>query len=1404
MTVPVRLVLSWVFALYFAMLPARSSAQTSQAVQRITTAIDDQNLTVLHGNVPPMARAEADQGAVSDAQVLHRMLLLLQRGPEQEAALQQLLSDQQSKSSGRYQNWLTPEQFGAQFGPSDADIQTVTQWLASQGFTGIAVGAGRTTIEFSGTAGQVRSAFHTQMRRYALKSEVHFANASDPAIPTALGPVVAGVVSLNNFPIQSHLHRMGTFQKSLKTGETPLFTLACGGGLCFGLGPADFAKIYNSQPLLSGSPKIDGTGQGIAIVGESNIKVQDVVDFRTMFGLAQNFSSSNVIVNGEDPGITDSEDESDLDVQWSGAVAPGARIDFVTSAPTETTAGINLSALYIVDHNLDAVMSESFGACEKTNGTTMNQFLNSLWEQASAQGITVIVSAGDSGSAGCDDFNTQQTAMQGLAVSGFASTPYNVAVGGTDFDQKTSIPTYWNTTQTSLANQPIPASAKSYIPEIPWNDTCATGGISGCTAANATGIAAGSGGVSTLYAKPSWQAGKGVPADGHRDVPDISLFAGDGSNYSFYIICQSDVTQVPNCNLNAFQVTFQGVGGTSASAPAFAGIVALVNQKLAAGGNPEPRQGNANYFLYALAQQQVTANLSCNSSSSPVAGCSFNDVTKGNNDVPCAGASTNCSGHVAGTPGVLVAAATPTVPAFTTTAGYDLATGLGSLNVQNVVNKWSTVNTTSTTTALTLNGGAAVNVTHGAAVPYQISVGPATASGDASLVATPTGNTVGIGPFTLTSGAASGTTTALPGGTSYNVVAHYEGNGTDAPSDSSPVAVTVAAEPSKVFITVPTFNPETGQQTGTSPTTLVYGSPYILRADVTNATGSLSSLCKPPSCPSGTITFADTVGGISQGAPNSGTFTLNSSGFTEDQPVQFPGGSNVITATYSGDGSFSASAQPATYTLNVTPAPTQTGTPTSGGGTVGDSVTMSATMTTNITTGAAPGGAVTFFDGTTSLGPDALFLASPGNGTNGAQVFAIATPVINTPGTHSITAHYTGDANYAASTSAAISILVRYQTVMTAVTQTNSINLGQSVQVAVSVTTTGKNPAMTGTFGIFNTSLSFPSASSVDSSGNQTLTGTVTYTPDKTGVIPITYSGDGNYFGASTTAYVTVVLPDFSMSSTDSMVITKSQTPVTATVTITPANSVASVVALACGGSPDLSPTKCTVSPTSVSLNGQPVNVSVTFNVGEVAGSAPNAVRAKAKRRALMFPFWQGRPSMSLGLVSLGFVLLVASLWPGRKRKALWRVGFAGASVALLAIGCGGGSSSSGGGGSTLAATTTTLSIPNPNVPLNGTMSATATVTGSTPLTGTVSFFLVNIGEVPGQVPVTGGIASAQFTLVPQLGFYEVYAMYSGDATNKASQSSNVPVAVTGSTFIGIEGTNNAETQSVTIPVSIQ
>ncbi len=848
--------------------PARVQGQVQP---RVVEAVDNAKRVTLPGNVHPLARAEFDRGAASDALPMSRMLLLLKRSDAQEAALQDYLEKQQDKSSPNYHQWLAPQEYGAQYGPADADIQAVTDWLGQQGFTVEKVYSGKTVIEFSGTAAQVRAAFGTEIHSYQVEGKTYTANASDPQIPAALAPVVAGIVSLNSFPMKSYLHRLGTFQRSKATGEVkPLFTFSgCQSGSCFAVGPPDFATIYNTAPLLGGSPKIDGTGQTIAIVGESNINVQDVADFRTIFGLAQNFTANNVILNGTDPGINGSEGESDLDIQWSGAVAPGATIDFVTSAPTETTSGIQLSALYIVENNLAGVMSESFGGCEHNLGAALNQFYDSLWEQAAAQGITVMLSAGDGGSAGCDNFDTASVAAEGLAVSGLASTPFNVAVGGTDFDQVNNWAQYWNTTPTPTT-PPVPASALNYIPEVPWNDSCAQNGLNGCSSGNMLNIVAGSGGVSTIYAKPPWQMGvAGVPNDNQRDLPDVSLFASNGFNESFYIMCQSDADKAgpTSCNLNSIDFTFQGVGGTSASSPAFAGIMALVNQKQATAQNPAPRQGNANYVLYALAKKQASASLNCNSSAGPVSGCTFNDVTKSNNAVPCAGKSPNCSSSVSGVNGVLVEVSSPTTPAYPATAGYDLATGLGSVNAQNLVNNWNTVNETATTTALSLNNNNAVNVAHGASVPVTVTVAPSSAKGNVSLIADlGAGKTLGFDTLTVgTNGTVSGTTAALPGGTSYAVHAHYAGDGTNAPSDSSTVNVTVSPEASKVLISVPVFDPTTGRETGNKPTSLIYGSPYIARVDVGNSNAALSfpqnPVCSPSACPTGIITLADSLNG---------------------------------------------------------------------------------------------------------------------------------------------------------------------------------------------------------------------------------------------------------------------------------------------------------------------------------------------------------------------------------------------------------------------------------------------------------------------------------------------------------------------------------------------------------------
>ncbi len=934
-------------------------AQKQVVRSRIVEDVNEAITVRTKGNIHPLARAEFDRGVVADSQPVGRMLLLLQRSAEQETALQQLLEAQQSKGAPGYHGWLTPEQFGAQFGPSDADLQKVTDWLTRQGFQIAKVSSGRTTIEFSGTVAQVRNAFQTEIHKFAVNGREHFANVSEPAIPAALAPVVHGVVALHNFRRKAAIHTVGRFRQNVATGQiTPLFTFTDVNGTFYSVGPGDFAKIYNIPSAAKGA------GQSIAIVGRSNINIQDVRDFRAMFGLSA--KDPQIILNGPDPGLVDGDEgESDLDVEWAGAVAPAANIIFVTSQSTETDFedGIDASAIYIVDNNVAPVMSESYGSCEASLGTSGNAFYNSLWQQAAAEGITVVIAAGDNGSAGCDDPSSQQTASAGLAVSGIASTPYNIAMGGTDFNYAAGVTTYWSPTAGTVN------SALSYIPEVPWNDSCAATGLTGCAAVTTSSptlnIAAGSGGPSSVYAKPSWQVGvNGVPNDSHRDLPDVSLFSGDGNVGTFYIVCQSDQNTAGSsgCNLTHFTTTtpfhdFQGVGGTSAATPTFAGIIALVN---AATGQ---RQGVANYALYKLAN---TAGV-------------FHDITTGNNSVPCAGttnATASCSKNTTGGFGVLTTAAGGTTLAYAAGTGYDLATGLGTVDVTNLLAHWASA--TFSGASVTLNAPSPSSITVDASVTISGSVaktsGTGTPSGFVILENAATGTA--IDTFNLDgTGAFTGSTTFLPGG-SYNVIAHYGGDGTFGAKDSAPRAVTVAKQSSKALVSWVTFN-------GTTPVlsqaaqSATYGSPYILRIDVTNSTGTpcqtFSTGAIAYVCPTGQISLFNN-GTALKDFPNAQTpgatnvAFLNDRGFAEDQPIQLDAGSYSITATYPGDNSYTGPATSNALSVTITKAATTTTVSSSLASiTSGTSVSLTTTVSTQ-SNGNGPTGSVTFSNGSTTLG----------------------------------------------------------------------------------------------------------------------------------------------------------------------------------------------------------------------------------------------------------------------------------------------------------------------------------------------------------------------------------------------------------------------------------------------------
>ena len=1068
----------------------------SSARPLVTAPVDEATRTSLRGNTHPLVHTALDQGAAPASLPMQRMILVLKRSAEQESALRELLDAQQTKGSASYQKWLAPQDFGKEFGPADSDVAAVEAWLESHGFKVEHLSNGRTAIEFSGTAGQVQDAFQTTIHSYMLNGEQHWANARNPSIPSALAPVVRGVLSLHNFPRRPQLTVMGAQAQAAHTGPgTPLYTFTSGKSNYYAVGPTDFATIYNVLPLWNAG--IDGAGQTIAIVGETDINLSDIAAFRGLFGLPANVPK--IIVNGADPGISlGDEPEAVLDVSWSGAVARNATIDLVASATTSTALGVDLSALYIVDNNLAPIMSESYGECEATLGDAGNAFYNSLWEQAAAEGITVVEAAGDGGSAGCDNFDTEATASQGLGVSGFASTPYNVAVGGTDFDQSaTTAAKYWSATNAANTE----ASALGYIPETPWNQSCAglglSGGVSQCpTSSTELNIVAGSGGPSSCatggdsgncagYPKPSWQTGTGVPQDGVRDLPDVSLFASAGFNGSFYIICEQDFSvfgpmlgaDTP-CSLT--NQTFVGLGGTSAAAPAFAGMLALVEQKTGS------RQGNANYVLYNLAAQP---GASCNSSTTPANGgaCVFYDITKGNDSVPCMG-TLDC-GFVPSSNGygIMMDPNNPTVPAFTTTAGYDLATGLGSVNATNLATAWKSVGfSPSATTLVSLTP---VSLTHGQAVSVNVTVaarnGTGTPTGSVALMATVNGGTSGITNFPLVNGAANGTTTLLPGGT-YNVTAHYPGDGSFAASDSAPIQVTVGKENSQTALTLEAYNPITQTFSPTSAT-VPYGSVFYLHGDVENATGapcSPSPLVTQVPCPTGSLSFA-----VPGDAAATGSQALNTLGYAEDEAFygSIPSaGSYAIQAQYSGDASYNAGS-PATMNLVVTPAPTgmelleipdlaqQFGPGTFNYFADSGQTFHVETAVTAASVRPAPTGAVTFLENGTAVPGTVAYVKL--NGTpalNGAWTYLNAElPVtIDTPGTYTFAASYPGDGNYmAAQTAYSVPVVVSDQTFQITPPIPNvSVTAGQTGTTDVTVS------AVDNFVGLVNVTCTLPAA----------------------------------------------------------------------------------------------------------------------------------------------------------------------------------------------------------------------------------------------------------------------------------------------------------------------------------------
>ncbi len=722
--------------------PALSSSASVAPQQRILTGIDESDLVTIAGNTRGEANAQNDRGRVNDSLPMEHMLLLLQRSPEQEAALKQYIDDETNPKSASFHKWLKAADFGSKYGVAQTDLTTVEGWLQGHGFTVNTAYPNRMVIDFSGTAGQIAQAFHTEIHNLSVNGVPHIANMSDPKIPAALAPVVAGVASLHNFMPHTN------FKTKAANGPKPDYTTGST-DFPYVVVPADLATIYNLNPLYAAG--MTGTGQTIVVIEDTDVySAADWTTFRTTFGLTSAYPSGTFTTvhppstgtnNCSDPGVNGAESEASLDAQWSSAAAPNAAIELASCADSSTTFGglLALQNLINASGTPPSIVSISYGECEAYNGATQNALYSSTYQQAAGEGVSLFVSSGDESSVSCDA--DKEVATHGTAASGFTTTPYNVSVGGTDFGDgyNGTYTTYWSPTNTATYG-----SALSYIPEIPWNDSCASqiletyeynhgavvnnntyGPGSLCALGDYLSTASGSGAPSTCYSgapttagvtsgtcagqpKPSWQTGfLGNPSDGVRDIPDVSLFASNGWWGHYYVFCDSDggsCTGAPS--------SWPGAGGTSFASPILAGMQALVNESAGgAQGLPTPA-----YYALAAAEYGTGGSTSCNSTLGNATGksCVFYDVTYGDMNVDCqtlmSGPTTvgtfNCfqDGKAIGVGSLTDTAFAPT---YGTATGWDFATGIGTVNAFNLVAAYTGASgvtaSAPTATSVTLN-----------------------------------------------------------------------------------------------------------------------------------------------------------------------------------------------------------------------------------------------------------------------------------------------------------------------------------------------------------------------------------------------------------------------------------------------------------------------------------------------------------------------------------------------------------------------------------------------------------------------------------------------------------------------------------------------------------------------------
>ena len=1359
-----------VFALA-ASLAASPQSQTWERPGRITQAIDSTQLVRLPGGVRADLAAAPDLGPVEDELPL-RLSLVLQRSPEQQAELDNLLARQQQPTAPEYHQWLTAQEFGARFGASPDDIGKITGWLESQGMRVNGVMNNALLIDFSATAGQVREVFGTQLHYYDIRGGRHAATPADPMIPAALAPVVSGIKGLNKIPPMALHTRPGHASYDAAAHRWQRAEAGGGGAAvpsyfdtskgAYFVGPQDYYTIYNVGKVFAPSPNGDGNlgaSATVAVIEDSDFEYGsvnsstgvagggDVNTFRGMFGVPgtlnmhvyHGYGSVTCSDPGIDPAKNGEEMEAALDAEWINALAPSANLIFM-SCDDVTDDGVFTSMAALIDNNLADAMSLSYGDSEIGFTSAEYTAQDTLYAQAAAQGQTIVISAGDGGSDLNDFVNGTSTAVSGYNVNAFASSPNVTAAGGTDFsdlydDLQGGLPQsdYW-----SAGNNPYYGDALSYIPETAWNDNCSGSLLasyftySGATLCGTAvlpfgigdnpyityDIVGGSGGFSTHYAAPAYQKGITGYAGNMRAQPDISGFASDGYVWNHALIfCDSygpgapgypaagdpDAANAPCSSTSNFGLA----GGTSFVAPSLAGVAGLLVTSTGS------RQGLLNPALYALAKAQFTApatGSACYANGQTAntgrttglpnsAACIFNDVTTGNNDVPCAPGSTRCYVNSGAAYGMLSLSGA-LAAAYASTVGYDEATGIGTLNVYNLIAKWNTAFTSttaltanpttiaanqSTTFTATVTGGAPTGSTHTPAVNGSVNfVAGTTALGSCTLSGG--GCTLPVNGSALQSGANS-------------IAATFAGSGNYPSSTSRIVTVTV----------------ETGLQTQaitfSSPGTQVYGVGSIALAASGGGSGN-------------PVTYTVLSG---PGTVSGGTLTITGAG------------SIVVQASQAGNGSYAAAA-PVNVTVTVNPAVlTVTANNASmvygqalpsfsytisgyGNGDPSTVVSGTATLTTTATSASTAGTypitfaseslsasnyTFSYVSGTltiSGLKAQTITFAQPATQTYGAGSIALSASassglavsyaVLSGPGTVSggtltitgagsivVQASQAGNGSYAAA--APVNVTVTVNPAVLTVTANNASMVSGQALPSFSYTISGYGNGDPSTV----------------VSGAATLTTTAT-SASTAGTYPITFASESLSASNYTFSYVSGTLT-ISIAAPVNYNVTASPTTLsiplgqsgTTTITLTGSNGYDGTVSFYCGSLP--TGMSCSFAPSSLTA---PTNGSAVTTVLTVTTSAASAGLHRSSSRPGVAAYW------TMGFGILGFVLAGG----GARRKRLWMLGLLVLSLAFAftMTACGGGGSS--GGVTPVVSSTITVSAV---ASANGVQAATSTQT---------------------------------------------------------------------------------------------